>query len=351
MTTKEVAKICGVTERTVYNNANKANVILEHGKAKDWTEDELKRLQLVLMKNASNAGGQHTDGSVVKSTVESTFKSGLTFQEIVNSGNIEAAEQFRAGDQLISSIYKSEPSTKLTVLENEVTLMGKIFNVYGTVEEPLFRAKDVADWLDVSNVSQMVQSVDEDEKGIYNVYTLGGNQDVFFLTENGVYEVLMLSRKPIAKEFKKEVKKMLHTLRTKKATLMPTNFADALEAYAKEVRAREEAQQALFAETQQNKLLLEQKEKAEAETARIYQYNKNFHSNLYTASDIAKKFGITPNMVGRIANENGLKQDPIYGKLGKIQLNNGKWVNQFYYNEDALTVIKSMVRKCANIIK
>ena len=147
---------------------------------------------------------------------------------------------------------------ELTVLENEVTLMGKTFNVYGTVEEPLFRAKDVADWLDISNVSQMAQSVDEDEKGIYNVYTLGGNQDVLFLTENGVYEVLMLSRKPIAKEFKKEVKKMLHALRTKKATLMPTNFADALEAYAKEVRAREEAQQALFAETQQKLLALEQ---------------------------------------------------------------------------------------------
>ena len=136
--------------------------------------------------------------------------------------------------------------------------MGKTFNVYGTVEEPLFRAKDVADWLDISNVSQMAQSVDEDEKGIYNVYTLGGNQDVLFLTENGVYEVLMLSRKPIAKEFKKEVKKMLHALRTKKATLMPTNFADALEAYAKEVRAREEAQQALFAETQQKLMALEQ---------------------------------------------------------------------------------------------
>lgn len=70
MTTKEVAQICGVTEKTVYNNANKANVVLEHGKAKDWAEDELKMLQLVLMKNATNAGGQHTDGSVVKSTVE-----------------------------------------------------------------------------------------------------------------------------------------------------------------------------------------------------------------------------------------------------------------------------------------
>ena len=162
---------------------------------------------------------------------------------------------------------------EVSVLENEVTLMGKTFNVYGTVEEPLFRAKDVADWLDISNVSQMAQSVDEDEKGIYIIYTLGGNQDVLFLTENGVYEVLMLSRKPIAKEFKKEVKKMLHALRTKKATLMPTNFADALEAYAKEVRAREEAQQALFAETQQKLLALEQKEQAEAN----YQAEKQEH--------------------------------------------------------------------------
>lgn len=258
-------------------------------------------------------------------------------------------------------------STKeVQVLENEVTLMGKTFSVYGTVEEPLFRAKDVAEWIEHSDVHKMVQSVDEDEKGIYNVYTLGGKQDekvkvvceanivpitsrardtqeMWFLTENGVYEVLMLSRKPIAKEFKKEVKKMLHALRTRKATLMPTNFADALEAYAKEVRAREEAQQALFAETQQKLMALEQKEKAEAETERIIQCNKNFHNNLYTATQIANKLGITPNKVGKIANENGLKNDPIYGKLGKIQLNNGRWVDIFYYNDDALTVIESII--------
>ena len=34
-----------------------------------------------------------------------------------------------------------------------------------------------------------------------------------FLTENGLYEVLMMSRKPIAKKFKKEVKRILHDLR------------------------------------------------------------------------------------------------------------------------------------------
>lgn len=92
-----------------------------------------------------------------------------------------------------------------------------------------------------------------------------------------------------------------------------------------------------------NQLLLEQKEKAEAEKDYIIQCNKNFHNNLYTATEIANKLGITPNKVGRIANENGLKNDPIYGKLGKIRLNNGQWVNQFYYNDDALTVIESII--------
>ena len=91
MTTKEVAQICGVTEKTVYNNANKANVVLEHGKAKDWTEDELKRLQLVLMKNQVNQG---TQVSIVKSTVETGFQSGLTIQELIRSGNVEALKEF-----------------------------------------------------------------------------------------------------------------------------------------------------------------------------------------------------------------------------------------------------------------
>ena len=57
------------------------------------------------------------------------------------------------------------------------------------------------------------QSVDEDEKVVNNVYTPGGVQNSWFLTENGLYEVLMLSRKPKAKEFKKKVKEILKTIR------------------------------------------------------------------------------------------------------------------------------------------
>lgn len=58
MRTKEVAQICGVTERTVSGNALKAGVVLENGKVHDWTEDELKRLQLVLMGNQVKQGTQ-----------------------------------------------------------------------------------------------------------------------------------------------------------------------------------------------------------------------------------------------------------------------------------------------------
>ena len=92
---------------------------------------------------------------------------------------------------------------------NEQEVLGKQFRVYGTVEEPLFLAKDVAEWIEHSKPSVMIESVDEDEKvKVNNVYfenRTGGN-GTWFLTENGLYEVLMQSRKPIAKQFKKDQK-------------------------------------------------------------------------------------------------------------------------------------------------
>lgn len=93
----------------------------------------------------------------------------------------------------------------------EQEVLGKQFKVYGTPEEPIFLAKDVAEWLELSNATDMVSRVDEDEVTKLN---LGGLQgECNFLTENGLYEVLMQSRKPIAKRFKKEVKNILKTIR------------------------------------------------------------------------------------------------------------------------------------------
>lgn len=105
---------------------------------------------------------------------------------------------------------------------NEQDVLGKDFRVYGRPEEPLFLARDVAEWIEYSrrpdgsyNVSAMLNAIDDDEKiKIHTtVNNVNGGSDAWFLTEDGLYEVLMLSRKPIAKDFKKEVKKILKSIR------------------------------------------------------------------------------------------------------------------------------------------
>ena len=59
-------------------------------------------------------------------------------------------------------------------------ILGKEFRIYGTIEEPLFLARDVANWIEHTNVSMMLNKVDDDEKVINNVYTLGSNQEMWF---------------------------------------------------------------------------------------------------------------------------------------------------------------------------
>lgn len=96
---------------------------------------------------------------------------------------------------------------------NQQEILGRDFKIYGTLENPLFLAKDVAEVIEHSDVSKMVKTVDEDEKLIRTLFVSGQNRELWFLTEYGLYEVLMQSRKPIAKQFKKQIKSILKSLR------------------------------------------------------------------------------------------------------------------------------------------
>ncbi len=96
---------------------------------------------------------------------------------------------------------------------NEQEVLGKNFKVYGTAENPLFAAIDVAYWIDHSNVTEMLKGVDEDEKLTSTILRAGQKRQMNMLTEDGLYEVLMQSRKPIAKQFKKKVKEILKDIR------------------------------------------------------------------------------------------------------------------------------------------
>lgn len=206
MKTREVADICGVSIPTITENAKKIGIVMEQGKPHEWTESELKKIQIELMKNQTNQGHQVEQ---VKNEVLTRFNTGLSLQVIMDSGNLDALEEF------VDFVRKGTEARHNLLLEQQ-------------------------------------KNKELEEK---------------------------------------------------------------------------------------NLLLIEQKEAAEAETERIFEYNKNFHHHLKTATELAKELGTSPNNIGRIANNFHLKQEPIYGKLGKIQLDNGRWVDIFYYNEDAQLVI------------
>ena len=90
MTTKEVAQVCGVSVPTVTENAKKVGIVLENGKAHEWTEEEVRKVQTQLMKNQMNQG---TQIELVKNEALNRFKAGMTLMEIVRSGNVEAMKE------------------------------------------------------------------------------------------------------------------------------------------------------------------------------------------------------------------------------------------------------------------
>ena len=96
-----------------------------------------------------------------------------------------------------------------------INAQGHELNIYGTTEEPLFLAVEVAKMIDysVGNTGQMLNTVDEEEKLTLTIQGAGQRRQMWFLTEDGLYEVLMQSRKPIARRFKRAVKDILKDLR------------------------------------------------------------------------------------------------------------------------------------------
>lgn len=118
---------------------------------------------------------------------------------------------------------------EITVI-NKSEILGQTISVYGTPEEPLFLARDVAEWIEYNpdDINKLIGIVDDGEKLTRTIFWSGQNREMWFLTEDGLYEILMQSRKPKAKIFKGEVKKILKTIRRHGAYLTPAKLEEAL---------------------------------------------------------------------------------------------------------------------------
>jgi prophage antirepressor-like protein len=86
----------------------------------------------------------------------------------------------------------------------------KVFDYRGarvrTVEKDgvvWFIAKDVCDVLDITNSRDAMARLEDDEKGVVSTDTPGGRQDAGAVNESGLYSLVLVSRKPEAKTFKR----------------------------------------------------------------------------------------------------------------------------------------------------
>nr|DAQ83847.1 MAG TPA: repressor domain protein [Caudoviricetes sp.] len=69
--------------------------------------------------------------------------------------------------------------------------------------EPWFVANDICKVLGHTNSRVAVAALDEDEKGVSKVYTLGGEQQMTVVNEAGMYQLVIRSNLPAAKAFKR----------------------------------------------------------------------------------------------------------------------------------------------------
>ena len=91
----------------------------------------------------------------------------------------------------------------------------KLLTVYESLDEPLFRAADIADMIGYSptNIFKMLELCEEDEKLLLTMVIAGQRRNVSFVTERGLYDILEQSRKPIARKWRRVINNELIELR------------------------------------------------------------------------------------------------------------------------------------------
>jgi prophage antirepressor-like protein len=90
--------------------------------------------------------------------------------------------------------------------ENNIT-------IYGTHENPLFKAKDIGDLLGMTNIRETIKDYNNNQRCVRATDTAFGKKDTIFLTEQGLYKVLMKSRKPIAEKFQDWICEVVEEIR------------------------------------------------------------------------------------------------------------------------------------------
>jgi prophage antirepressor-like protein len=196
--------------------------------------------------------------------------------------------------------------------------------------EPRFVAADVCGVLELGNVTEALRGLDEDEKMTLRTAeghsgTRGGAQKMNVVTESGLYSLILRSRKPEAKQFKRWIThEVLPSIR--KTGEYATPAAKAMKADKSDELARKRVEiMDKNADWRMAKLILEGMNvfgdvmTPESKTVFMAKYGElvvkhDFTDILpkpegkwYSATDIASEHGTNKARIGRISNDHDLK--------------------------------------------
>ena len=218
-------------------------------------------------------------------------------------------------------------------------------------EDILFVAADVCRALEIKNARDAINRLDDDEKGVVLTDTLGGKQKVNAVNEYGLYNLVLSSRKPEAKAFKRWIThEVLPSIRKTGSYSKPTKQPIAIQ------QQRAEAM-LLNAKSRQSKLWLTiadktdikeykhicQQKAAEALVGVPVLPMEEVTEKTYSATEIARMLGTNANKIGKLANAHHLKTAE-YGKLFYDKSPNScKEVETFRYYSTAIEVFRRLL--------
>lgn len=201
---------------------------------------------------------------------------------------------------------------------------------------------DVCKVLEINNPRNVSSRLDQDEKGVRQMDTLGGNQKVTIINESGLYAVILRSDKPQAKPFRKWVtSEVLPAIRkTGGYGLREKNIE------IREQNARIRTAQLLFKISERTQT--EYKQVLHARITEMLTGERilplpEVNELTYSAGEIGEMLGVSANKIGRLANTHGLKTEQ-YGKYFYDKAKTAdKQVETFRYYKKAIEVFKSLL--------
>ena len=126
-----------------------------------------------------------------------------TFALVILTARLTARQRLRDFFLLIHLIIE-DMKKEIKIFESPE--FGRIRTVGDEKCEPWFIGKDVATVLGYSNVRDaLLKHVDKEDKGVANCDSLGGRQKMTVINESGLYSLILSSKLPRAREFKRWV--------------------------------------------------------------------------------------------------------------------------------------------------